>query len=85
MVANGRCFLNVFYFGLVKSMVLKIADIGSRGSIFSYVIFFSIASRVRVRNFFGPKDEVSISEFCVDYIPQLYVKFDFFEKLFFKI
>ena len=67
-------------------MVLKLADIGSRGPIFlSYLIFFSVARRIRVRNFFGPEDEVSISELCVDYIPQLYVKFDFFEKLFIKI
>ena len=67
-------------------MLLKIADIGNRDSIFlSYIIIFSIAGRVRVRNFFGPEDAIGFSEICVDYITELYVKFDFFEKPFFKI
>ena len=62
-------------------MLMKIADIGSRGPIFlSYNIFLSIGGGVRVRILFGPEDAIGISELCVDYIPQLYVKFDIFKK-----
>ena len=67
-------------------MLLKITDIGNRDSIFlSYIIIFSITGRVRVRNFFGPEDAIGFLELCVDYITQLYVKFDFFGKPCFKI
>ena len=67
-------------------MLLKITDIGNRDSILlSYIIIFSITGRVRVRNFFDPEDAIGFLELCVDYITQLYVKFDFFGKSCFKI
>ena len=68
-------------------MLLKTADIGCRGPLFSanIIFFFYISGSVRVRIFFGPDDAIGLRKHCGNYVPQLYVKFDFFEKSFFKI